>query len=205
MSEKRLQRKVATHTTWHLKEVADALDRMADNHKFDRLVLAGPVEATSELQHLLSKRLAVRVVARIPLAVEASEADVLSRTLEVERQVERQAEDQLIESLVAGDPGHPVAFGFEDTLRALQEGRIWKLVIPSALRKSGGQCSKCFTLFVKSTGSCGYCGGPIDVIDDLMERLVERVVESDGRVEEVENAAAARLQSERELAAILRF
>jgi peptide subunit release factor 1 (eRF1) len=205
MSEKRLQRKVATHAKWHLKEVAETLDRMADVHRFDRLVLAGPVEATSELQHLLSKRLAARVVARMPLALEAGEAEVLERTLEVERQVQRQGEERLIESLVARDPGHPVAFGFEDVLRALQEGRIWRLVLPIGLRKGGGQCSKCFTLFIKSTGSCGYCGAPIHALDDLIERLVERVIESDGRVDTVEGNAAARLQAEREIAGILRF
>ena len=51
------RRRAEHHSHWHLKNVAEMVDRLANTHPLDRLVLAGPVEATSELQRLLPRRL----------------------------------------------------------------------------------------------------------------------------------------------------
>jgi len=60
-------------------------------------------------------------------------------------------------------------------------------------------------LFTKPEGSCDYCGGAIGPVNDLVERMVERVLESDGKVEEVESEAANRLQQIGGIGAFLRF
>ncbi len=80
------------HVHWHLKHVAEVLDKLVDQYGFDRLLLGGPVEATSELQQLLSKRLRGRVVEKLSLPIKASPAEVLEAALKVERDVERQME-----------------------------------------------------------------------------------------------------------------
>src|SRR5258705_484231 len=67
--------------------------------EFDRLILAGPEEPTSELRRLLPRALAQRLVAVIPAEVFASDAEILAKTLEVERQMERELEDGLLEEL----------------------------------------------------------------------------------------------------------
>ena len=54
--ERKFQNKAATHAHLHLKHVAESLDRLVDQYGFDRILIGGPVEATGELQHLLSKR-----------------------------------------------------------------------------------------------------------------------------------------------------
>ena len=204
-SQKRFQSKAETHARWHLKHVAEMLDKMVAQYGFDRLVLAGPVEATSELYHLLAKRLRARVVGRIALPIEASEHTVLEETLKIERQMERHNEQRLVEELIAGDEHHHVTLGLASTVFALCEGRIWRLVYASGFSAKGGQCPNCAMLFARTEGACDYCGVAIEPVDDLVERMVEGVLERDGKVEEVAGEAARRLQQAGGIGAFLRF
>jgi peptide chain release factor subunit 1 len=96
LSGRRFQSNAEMHVHWHLKHVAELLDKLVDRLGINRLLLGGPVEATGELQHLLSKRVRARVVERLPLPVKASEHEVLEEALRVERQVERQMEKQTV-------------------------------------------------------------------------------------------------------------
>jgi len=60
-------------------------------------------------------------------------------------------------------------------------------------------------LFARTDGSCDYCGAAIKPIDDLLEQMLERVLDQDGKIEEVEGDAATRLQQVGNIGAILRF
>jgi peptide chain release factor subunit 1 len=206
LSESRFQHKAAMHVHWHLKNVAERLDKLVDQYGFDRLLLTGPVEATGELQRLLSKRARARVAGRLSLPIRANAHEVLEAALNVEQKIEREMEKQIVEELIAGGDGHhPFTHGLEATVRALCEERIWRLVYASGFSPGGGQCANCGMLFASSDGSCDYCGGAIGPLDDLLERVVERVLEQDGRIEEVEGDAAIRLRQIGNIGAILRF
>jgi peptide subunit release factor 1 (eRF1) len=181
------------------------LDRVVDYFGFDRLVLGGPVEASSELFNLLSKRVRTRVVRRIALPVEASERDILEATLKIEQEVERENEERIVDELIGGDGHRHVTLGLENTLLALAEGRLWRLVFARGLAPRGGQCTKCGMLFARPDGSCDYCDGAIEPVDDLIERIVERVVGAEGKVEGVAGNAAERLKQAGGIGAILRF
>src|SRR4029450_7772542 len=95
----------------------------------DRLILGGPVEATTTLLGLLPKALRARVVRKVALPVEANAAQVLEETLKIEAEVERQREAELVESLItAARKKQKAVLGLEETLLALQEWRVWQLV-----------------------------------------------------------------------------
>ena len=205
LSENRLQSKADMHAHWHLKRVAALVDKFVDGYGYDRLLLAGPVEATSELYHLLSKRSRNRVVRKIALPVTSNLRDVLEETLQIEREVERQAENRIVDELLDGNPPHIVAHGLEKTLLALAEKRVWRMVYGDGFGRPGGRCANCGMLFARASGACDYCGGAVQPVDDLLERMAERVLESDGHVEEVESEAAARLQKIGGVGAFLRF
>jgi peptide chain release factor subunit 1 len=206
LSESRFQHKTAMHVHWHLKQVAELLDKLVDQYGFDRLLLAGPVEATSELQHLLSKRARTRIAGRLSLPMRANEQEVLEAALRVEQQIEREMEKRAVEELIAGGDGHyPFTHGLEPTVRAACEERIWRLVYARGFSPGGGQCANCGMLFARSDGTCDYCGGAIKPVHDLLERVLERVREQDGRIEEVEGDASIRLRQIGYIGAILRF
>jgi len=205
LSARRFQKRAEMHVHWHLKHVAELLDKLVDQYGFDRLLLAGPVEATSELQQLLSKRLRSRVAEKLSLPIKANAAEILEAALKVERAVERQREKEMVENLIIGDAHHPSALGLERTVYALAEERVWRLIYAVGFHPEGGRCSNCGMLFAKVEGSCDYCGGSIKRIDDLIEQMVERVLDQDGKVEQVAGDAALRLQQVGSIGAVLRF
>jgi peptide subunit release factor 1 (eRF1) len=205
LSESRFQHKAATHVHWHAKNVAQMLDKLVDQYALDRLLLGGPVEATSELQHLLSKRVRNRVVERLSLPVKANAQEVLQAALAVEERVEREMEKRIVDELIAGDPHHPSALGLDPTVRALCEERVWRLIYEQDFNARGGRCTNCGMLFARTEGSCDYCGAAIKPIHDLLEQMVERVLEQDGRVEKISGDAALRLQQAGGIGAVLRF
>lgn len=205
LSERRFQRRADTHAHWHLKRVAERLDDIVDRYGFDRLLLAGPPEATGELQSLLSKRVRSRVVAQVALPVSATAHEVLQETLRAERQIEQEFEKRLVQDLIAAEGHRPVTLGLERTIQALCEERIWRLVYAAGFSPKGGRCENCNLLLTATEGTCSYCGGAVQPVSDLMERMAERVLEHDGKVEQVQGEAGALLRGAGSIGAFLRF
>lgn len=205
-SQMNIQRKADEHAYWHLGRVAALMSRRANIHEFDRLILAGTVEATSELGGLLPKRLRTRIVGKISLPVDASEAQVLEETLKIEREVERMRETDLVEQLItAAKKREKAVLGLDETLLALQELRVWQLVYADEFTLRGSQCTNCGALSDRETGPCAYCGKAARALNDLIEFAATRVVEMHGKVEQVRGSAAARLQEVGSIGALLRF
>jgi peptide subunit release factor 1 (eRF1) len=182
------------------------MERLAQTHDFDRLVLAGPVEATSELRRLLSKQLRSRVVGTLALPIQASRQQVLEATLQIEEEVERAAERELVDELVTAAAKHNYARkGLKAILHELKDGRIWQLVYADGFAARGSKCPSCAGLFAEGQKSCTYCGAKLGAVDDLVECLVEHIINDGGKVELVRGAAAQRLHSEGGIGAFLRF
>jgi peptide subunit release factor 1 (eRF1) len=205
-AQARYQRHHETHVHWHLKRVADALADLLRHRPFDRLVLAGPPEATSELQALLPPVLRARLAGVFPAEMFASEAEILRQTLEIERQIERANEERLVAQLLeqAGSGGR-ATIGVAPTLQALWRGQVHRLVVAEGVRLAGGECSQCGWLEADSATACPTCGATMTPLADLVERAVERTVEARGRVEVVHGPAAERLRAAGGLGAVLRF
>jgi peptide chain release factor subunit 1 len=205
-SESRFQNRAAIHAHSHIKNVAEALDRLVDQYAFDRILIGGPVEATGELQQLVSKRVRGRILDRLSLPVRASLREILAEALRIEARLERQIEERIVGDLIAGDGGHhPFTLGLEPTLFALAEERIWRMIYADDFTPSGGQCAHCGMLFASSDGSCQYCGEAIRPTADLMERMVIRALDQDSLLEQVSGNAGTRLRQAGGVGAILRF
>jgi peptide chain release factor subunit 1 len=205
-SQANMQRKSETHAQWHLKHVAEMTDRLASAHGLDRLVLAGPVAATSELRHLLPKRLRSRVVGTLMLPMQASEQQVLQDTLKIEEKVERAAEIELVDELLTTAAKKTLAIqGLPQALKAVKEKRVWQLVYAEGFNPPGKECSGCSILFPDDYETCTDCGASLRPLDDLIERMAEKVIDNGGKTEMVCGIAAQRLQSNGGIGAFLRF
>lgn len=165
LSQANFQRHHEAHVYRHLARVADHLTALLRVRAFDRLILSGPVEATSELRRLLPRALAHRVVAVIPGELFASTADVLERTLEVERRIERESEERLLAELfeLAGGGGRAVC-GVAPTLEALWRGAVQVLVAADDVHGGGSDCPTCGRLEPGSVATCPSCGSTTRVV-----------------------------------------
>ncbi len=205
-SQKDFQRKAEVHSYRFLKGVAEAMERRAILHGFDHLILAGPVEATTALHRLLSKRLRSRVVRSISLPIEAKPREVLEATLPICQEIDRAAQEEDVEELVtAASKGDRAVGGMTSVLPILQQGRVWRLLYAEGLAAPGWRCGECSMLFAEAVPACPYCGGNPCPIRDLMEEVAQEVLKTDGKVEPVHGNAASRLGALGGIGAHLRF
>jgi hypothetical protein len=125
----------------------------------------------------------------------ASTADVLERTLEVERRIERESEERLLAELfeLAGGGGRAVC-GVAPTLEALWRGAVQVLVAADDVHGGGSDCPTCGRLEPGSVATCPSCGSTTRAVHDLVHRAMGRTMQQAGRVEVVHADAARRLR-----------
>jgi peptide chain release factor subunit 1 len=194
VSQANFQRHHEAHVFRHLKRAAEYLTELYRHRPFDRLILAGPEEATSELRRLLPRALASRVVAAIPAETFAGTAEILERTLEIEHQIERTTENRLLtelfETAAAGGLG---TVGVDRTLEALFLGEVRTLVVADGAPAEGSECPNCGRLTTGRPSACPACGNRMDPVADVFERAIDWTLARSGRVEVVHNEPAQRL------------
>jgi peptide subunit release factor 1 (eRF1) len=206
-SQANFQRHHEAHVYRHLKHVAGALAELQRRRSFDRLVLAGPEEVTGELRWILPRALAHRVVAVIPGETSARPAEILERTLAIERQVEREAEDRLVDQILeAAGAGGRATCGVSPTLEAVWLDQVQTLIVADWTRVPGASCPNCGRLAAPATRACPACGHAMEAAEDLIPAIVDRVIEQDGAAEIVQDQPARRLVERCDgLAALVRF
>ena len=204
-SQERHQRRADARALGHLKQVAEIMEGVAERLAFDRLVLAGPVKATTEVYRQLSKPLRAKVIGTMALAISADERQVLAETIKLMEHAERTGEVEIVEQLIgAAKKRDQATIGLDHTLAAVQAGRVRQLVYAEGWAARGNRCSSCSSLMLTGKHPCGYCGAAVYVVNDLLARAARRVVAMGGVVEQVRGDAATRLQEAGGIGAFLR-
>lgn len=205
------QRRAATWSNWFLKEVGDKVHDMVAVHDIDRILLAGPEEITAELERLLPKAVASRVVGRLRLPISAKPDEVLEAALPVIQELEEQESLLLVEDLVTvarkTENAPKAVTGLNASLNAVNQGRVFQLVILPEHRVPGFHCPGCSVLLdhAPPEGACPYCSKPLEPTDDIIWLASERVLSMGGKVEEAHgDEARAALQSAGGIGAYLR-
>ncbi|WP_273888754.1 VLRF1 family aeRF1-type release factor [Rubrobacter naiadicus] len=121
-----------------------------------RLILAGPEERTAEFVAELPREAKDLVAARIHLPQDVSEGELARRISETEEEIERSEESELLREL--RERG---VRGLEETLRALDEGRIYRVAVPWPLPDEISWCDSCGVALAAGHERCPYCGGPV--------------------------------------------
>jgi peptide subunit release factor 1 (eRF1) len=195
LSQANFQRHHETHVDRLLKRAARSLTELHRRRRFDRLILAGPDEATTALRRLLPRPLASLLVAVVPAKDDASDAEILNATLEVERRVEREAEDRLLKELLdLAGPGGRASLGVVPTLDALWADLVQTLVVADGAHADGSECINCGRLELGTVATCPACGKTMAPLHDVFHRAMGRAREQAASVEVVHGAAARRLQ-----------
>lgn len=198
-SQMNFQRRADEHARRHLESVVAMVDQMADERKFDRMILAGPTEAVSEVEKMLTHRLKERIIGTTSIAMTASKKEVLAITNELEESHEREAESQLVtELLTAAAKNNGAATGLPDVVRACTEGRIRKLIYADGLESEGGRCASCGALFVGKVTRCEHCGKEVTAVQDILDYLIEKAIRNGAEIEHVRGSAADRLKEDGE-------
>jgi peptide chain release factor subunit 1 len=203
-SQARYQRHIEEHVGKHLKRVADVLLRFHRKKDFDHLILAGAEEILPQFEQGLHDYLRQRIVARETLAMTATEADVLRRSMEVEERVEAEREWRAQERVRAESAaGRQAVMGLEASLSALNGGRVDTLLVPFSVSRKGVRCSSCGRLGLEEE-MCATCGGRMDPVPDVVESAVTSALRQGARIETLSLIELDR-PGERDIGALLRY
>jgi peptide chain release factor subunit 1 len=207
-SASRVQRKADERVKLNLRHVIKMMDWLVAARKPSRLILAGTPEVTAELRNLLPKRLDLQVMGAVDVAMEAPVSDVLAAARPVAEEYERDAELQRVNEVVttAAKNGKAVV-GLGHTLKAVNSDRVWELIYSEDFHAPGFECSRCTALFsadgeaqarqraASSKASCQYCGGALQPVGDVVERVLEHALRGGAKVDVVTGEASASLDS----------
>ncbi len=203
------QRRAEKWSSWFLKDVSERLRDLTKEYDTSNLVLMGPQEVTAELYRLLPKSLQDKVVDRIRMPVKAKASEVLETLLPVIEKRERTIEIQTVEDLItsANKSSGKALLGLNPVISAINQGRVYLLVYSSGFTVSGFYCPNCEVILDHGPESekCPYCQHKMEKTDDLVWLASEKVLTSNGKIEEVRSEEAKKkLDSYGHIGAFLR-
>src|SRR5215831_13360549 len=82
-SASRIQRKADEKVRLNLRHAVKMIDWLVERRHLNRLILAGTPEITSEIRNLMPKRLTMRVIGEVDVAMDTLASDVLTATMSV--------------------------------------------------------------------------------------------------------------------------
>jgi peptide subunit release factor 1 (eRF1) len=205
-SASRAQRKADEQIRINLRRVIKDIDSMAREYEVRRIILAGSPEITAELRTLLPKRLDLLVIGTAEIASTASVEKIRKLAAPVARRFEQETERVLVRDLLtSAAKSAGVVIGFDDTLNAVNQRRVWRFVFAEGTHSRGFECPQCSALFSMAPPSCSFCGSAVDSTEDVVERAVDRAIRSGARIEVIrEESAASSLNAAGGIGAFLR-
>jgi len=205
MSQGQMERDHDNRVQSHAKRAADELSSLVDRLKLEKVVIGGPVEATTVFIGALPKRIQQMVIGTISAPVDAGTDRVMNEVRDVQDKAEQEDEAKIVDAMItAAMKGDKAVLGLSETLFAIQEGRVYRLVVTRDYRAEGKECGSCHVLIADGLDNCSFCGGKLDAAPDLINRASHRVLDMGGKIQLVAGEAAAKLADAR-IGALLRF
>lgn len=200
----KLQRHEDVQASHNLRSAANVAIDFFQQGQCRRIVLAGTEETVSQFHSLLPRAWQDKVVGNIPMDMNATETEVLTKSRSVIREALTKEEADLVERIItAAAKGEGATVGLADTLAALQEERAHTLVVTEGFSAPGYRCTSCGYISADGDGFCPYCGSDLIHVDDTVEYAVKRMLELGGQVESVrDNLALVKAGS---IGAVLRY
>jgi len=183
------EHRIEAQTLRFYKTLGETVRGLIERFGLARLILAGPEERTAAFARTLPRQTAALVAATVPVPLGASEQEVMQRVSGAEEQAQEKRQEELL--AVARERG---TSGLGETLKALQEGRIYHLLVPWTSTERVGWCDSCG---LASTGAerCPYCGGKMRE-RELVDAVLDLAEARGARVELVHNASADTLRED---------
>jgi peptide subunit release factor 1 (eRF1) len=182
----KLQRHEDVQATHNLRSAVNAAIEFFQPEPSRRIVLAGTEETVSQFYGLLPRPWQDKVVGSIPMDMNATELDVLTKSWTVIDQALDHEEAELVERIItSAAKGEGATIGLSDTLAALQEERAHILVVAEGFDAPGYRCTHCGYVAADHKDLCPYCGGQMLHVDDVVEYAIKRMLELGGQVDSV--------------------
>jgi peptide chain release factor subunit 1 len=138
-SQARYQRHVENYHLQHIKDVVATLEKIVAAEGLTRVILAGDVNVLPLLREQLPKPLAEIVVEGATVASDATQDDVVAKTLDTMRELDSRTDREVVDAAVgAYRAGGLGVVGADATLLALTNGQVDELLVTASLTRMEG-------------------------------------------------------------------
>ena len=159
----------------HLRNASRAAFDLWQARGFHHLAIGAPDAIAGELEQTLHPYLRERLCGRVALGVGASPAEVLAAAEALEADVERTREAALVAKLKeAALTGRRGAGGLADTLAALSQRRVERLVVSKGFAQEGWRAPDGSLWLVGPTHA--GTGDAMDRVEDVVEDAIEQAL-----------------------------
>lgn len=188
----------------NLRTFAEALGSFCTRHKSEHLLLGGAEPTLAQFRGMLNNPCQERLEGMANIPMQASDKEVLTRSLEVLQANEKAREVQLVETIqTLAAKGANGAVGLENTLNAIHAGRVQTLVLVEGYNAPGYQCRGCSYVTANPSEACPFCSGQLAKVANAAEPAIRRVVEQGGKVEFLDEETLLNVQGG--VGALLRY
>ncbi len=197
------QQRLAAQYAKLFGETATHTARWARKEEFDTVFVAGSDEAVELVWAELPRDFKERAALVKGDYARLSAAALQERIAPAIAKWKRARESAQVKEVLESRDGARSVRGIDDTLRALQDGRVQRLIFSRAIRGRLRQCTACGWADRSADRVCAHCGGERGFVT-LREALPELARKFGAPVEVVAGPAAAKLKPAGGLAAWLR-
>jgi peptide chain release factor subunit 1 len=187
-SQMRYQRHADAWAKHHVDHAAELVLRLEQHYPFDWLILGVEVEVEADLMKDLHPYVKDRVVGTIHVRIDAPVAEVVERAKAVRDQAEARLIDNLMRQIekYAGAGGRATV-GLATTLDALNQQRVYILLVQEGYTESGFECPNCGLLIAEQAGpppvACPACSEPVRRVENIVGSAIQRAFELGSNVE----------------------
>ena len=174
-----------------------------ESHPPTHLIVSGQTDIVANFRHWLPLSVQSQVLETVSLAMHDDRQHILEVARETLQRHEREEELATVERLLnrAAEGGLAVV-GMQETLAAINTGRVHQLILQRDFQGRGGHCLHCGNLSEEIPLQCSVCAGEVRAVE-LGEAMVSGVLQTDGFVELIE--PDARLAAHEGVGAFLRY
>lgn len=169
----------------NLRESAEAAAAYFQSRRARRIMLGGHPTTVARFRSLLPKTWKSLIVAEFTIEMDAGIEVIQERVLSLAQAAESRAEHERIRALVtAASKGQDGVVHLDETLQAIQQGRVMTMFVRDGFRAPGFECTGCGDVTAKRPlDGCPYCGRAYREISDAVELAIRRVLRNGGEVD----------------------
>ncbi|MFC1736638.1 Vms1/Ankzf1 family peptidyl-tRNA hydrolase [Candidatus Hydrogenedentota bacterium] len=182
-SQQRYERRRDKEIHNYCKAILAKLKEFVEAEKLHRIILAGDHILLSELEKRMSPDIAEKVVCRLPMKDKLEPHEIYKSTLPAAAEEEKREELWLKNSIIGEHAaGGRAVTGAADTLAALEEKRVRRLLIGSLDNVEFWRCASCGESGLGQQPACPECAGKT-YSQDAANEFTDLAFEARSRVE----------------------
>jgi peptide subunit release factor 1 (eRF1) len=188
----------------NMRELAELVMKYFEEKHIRRMMIGGSEENIAAFKGQLSKAWLSLILGTFSVSMNAGLGEILDKSLAVNRKAEMEHEETLVDDLITSAAKESAAVvGLEDTLDAVSNGRVQKLVFTEGLSAHGYWHRDCGLLTTLAIRKHHACPDPAIRVDDVVSLAATAVLKSGGSVEVLHPGSA--LDEHEKIGAVLRY